>query len=236
MMKFSDRGEVKINSPCGVSIPPHHASKFTSKKSSLHALVVKRESSKKGFPDLLCTTWLRGIVLLEHLEGISERGPERFKTAIKYVFQGVTIHFVRVHPGAFFSIINNSLRLSDESTVKCATCEQPPELNAKEQKEAEDVTREIVMRLDGAASPARIVRWNKIATVPGTSTIVIVTSAPARAGATTGCLSVSGRSVFLVGHVSASNTREVDAGPAACDRESAPRAETLARSAGSNMQ
>ena len=83
MMKFSDRGEVKINSPCGVSIPSHHASKFTSRQSSLHALVVKRESSKKGFPDLLCTAWLRGIVLLEDLEGVSERVPEHLEAAIE---------------------------------------------------------------------------------------------------------------------------------------------------------
>ncbi len=44
----------------------------------------------------------------------------------------------------------------------------------------------------------------------------------ARTGATTG--SLSGRSVFnffLVGHVSVSDTREVDACPTACDRESA---------------
>jgi hypothetical protein len=92
-------------------------------------------------------------------------------------------------------------------------------LYAEEQKEAEDVTREIFMRLDGAASPARIVSWNKIASVPRTSTIVITTSASsARTGATTGSLSC--RSVFLVGHVSASDTREVDAYPTACDRES----------------
>ncbi len=58
------------------------------------------------------------------------------------------------------------------SAAECAACEQPPELYAKEQKEAEDVTREIVMRLDGAASPARIVRWNKIAAIPGTSTLL----------------------------------------------------------------
>jgi hypothetical protein len=116
--------------------------------------VVKRESSKKGFPDLLCTKWLRGVALLKHFEGITERGPESFKTGIEYVFQRVAIRFVRVHPGAFFSIINSGLRLSDESTAKFATCKQSPELYAEEQKEAEDVTREIFVRLDGAASPA----------------------------------------------------------------------------------
>jgi hypothetical protein len=103
-------------------------------------------------------------------------------------------------------------------------------LYAEEQKEAEDVTREIFVRLDGTASPAGIVSWNKIAPVPRTSTIIVATSASsARTGATTG--SLSGLSVFLVGHVSASDTREVDACPAACDREGATRAETLPRSA-----
>jgi len=106
-------------------------------------------------------------------------------------------------------------------------------LYTEEQKKAEDVTREIFVPLDSAASPARIVRWNKIAAIPRTSTVVIATRATVRAGATTGCW--SGRSVFLVGHVSASDTREVDAGPAACDRERAPM-RSLARSAGSNMQ
>ena len=108
-------------------------------------------------------------LLLEHLEGISERGPERFKTAIKYVFQGVAIHFVRVYPGTFFCIINSGLRLSDESTAKCATREQPPELDAEDQKEEEDVVREIFVLLDSTASPDRIVRWNKIAAIPRTS-------------------------------------------------------------------
>jgi hypothetical protein len=108
-------------------------------------------------------------------------------------------------------------------------------LYAKEQKEAEDVTREIFVLLDSAASPARIVTWNKIASVPRTSAIVITANASsARIGATTGCC--SSRSFFRVGHVVASDTREVDAGPAACDRESAPRAVALARSARSNMQ
>jgi hypothetical protein len=140
------------------------------------------------------------------------------EAAIEYVFQRVAIRFVHVHPDAFFGIINSGLRVSNESTSKCSTCEQPPELYTKEQKEAEDVTREIFGLLDSAASPARIVSWNKIASVPRTSAIVVATSArSARTGATTGRF----WGVFLVGHVVASNTREVDASPFACDRESA---------------
>jgi hypothetical protein len=91
-------------------------------------------------------------------------------------------------------------------------------LYAEEQKEAEDVTREIFVLLDSAASPARVVGWNKIASVPRTAAIIVSARASsARTGTTTGrCCGV-----FLVGHVVASNTREVDASPAACDRESA---------------
>jgi hypothetical protein len=160
------------------------------------------------------------------------------EAAIEYVFQRVAIRFVQVHPGAFFRVIDSGLFGSDKSPSKRATREQPPELYAEEQKEAEDVTREIFVLLDSAASPSRVISWNKIASVPRTAAIIVATRASsARTGATTGRL--SGRSVFLVRHVSASDTREVDAGPAACDRESTPRAGALARSARSarsNMQ
>jgi hypothetical protein len=71
--------------------------------------VVKRKSSKKSFPYLLCTKWLVSAAL-EHFEDISERGPEYFKAVIEDVFKRVAIRFVRVHPGAFFSIINSYLR------------------------------------------------------------------------------------------------------------------------------
>ena len=180
------------------------------------------ESSEKGFPDLLCTTGLRGSVLLEDLEGVRERVPEHLEAAIEYVFQRVAIRFVQVHPGAFFRVIDSGLFGSDKSSSKRASREQPPELYAEEQKEAEDVTREIFVPLDSAASPARVFCWNKIASVPSTAafTVIVATRASsARTGATTGRL--SGRSVFLVGHVSASDTREIDAGAAACDRENA---------------
>jgi hypothetical protein len=212
MVEFHNRIKVKVNSPRSVSIPPHHASKFTSKQRSLHAFVVERESSKKGFPDLLCTTGLRGSVLLEDLEGVRERVPEHLEAAIEYVFQRVAIRFVQVHPGAFFRVIDSGLFGSDKSLAKCATRQQPPELDAEEQKEAEDVTREIFVLLDSAASPSRVISWNKISSVPRTAAIIVATRASsARTGATTGRL--SGRSVFLVGHVSASDTREVDAVP-----------------------
>ena len=126
---------------------------------------------------------------MEHLEGISERVPEHLEAAIEYVFQRVAIRFVHVHPGAFLRVVDSGLRVSDESLAKCATRQQPPELYSEEQKEAEDVTREIFVPLDNAASPARIVSWNKIASVPRTSAIVV-------------CCSESGTWVWIVCTVS----------------------------------
>ena len=124
---------------------------------------------------------------MEHLEGISKRVPEHLEAAIEYVFQRVSIRFVQVHPGAFFRVVDSGLRVSDESPVMCATREQPPELYAKEQKEAEDVTREIFVLLDSAASPSRVVSWNKMASVPRTTAIVVSARASsARIGATKG--------------------------------------------------
>jgi hypothetical protein len=238
MVEFHNRIKVKVDSPWRVSFPPHHASKFTSKQRSLHAFVFERESSEKGFPDLLRTTGLRGSVFLKNLEGVREGFPEHLEAAIKYVFQRVAIRFVRVHPRTFLLVINGGLCISDKSPSKRATREQPPELDAKEQKKAEDVTREIFVPLDSAASPARVLCWNKIASVPSTAafTVVVATyrASSARTGATTGRL--SGRSVFLVSHVSASDTRDVDAGAAAGDRENAPMVGALAGSARSNVQ
>jgi hypothetical protein len=236
MVEFHNRIKVKVDSPWRVSFPPHHASKFTSKQRSLHAFVVEGEGSEEGFPDLLCTTGLRCSVLLENLEGVRERVPEQLEAAIEDVLQRVAIRVVRVHPRTFLCVIDSCLLLSDKSPSKRAAREQPPKLYAKEQKEAENVTGEIFVPLDSAASPARVVRWNKIASVPSTAAIIVATRASsARTGSTTGRW--SGRSVFLVGHVSASDTREVDAGPAACDRENAATwARALARSARSDMQ
>jgi hypothetical protein len=42
-----------VDSALGVSIQSHHAGDFAGEQNSLHALVVKRESSEKGFPYLL---------------------------------------------------------------------------------------------------------------------------------------------------------------------------------------
>jgi hypothetical protein len=83
----------------GVAIPSHHAGDFTGEQNSLHALVVKRESSEKGFPYLLGTQLLGRSVGVENFHSVSERGPEILKTAIKDVFKRVVVVLIQCHPG-----------------------------------------------------------------------------------------------------------------------------------------
>ena len=52
-VEFGDRCEMFVDGALRVSIPAHHAGDFAGEQNSLHALVVKRESSEKGFPYLL---------------------------------------------------------------------------------------------------------------------------------------------------------------------------------------
>jgi hypothetical protein len=56
-VEFGDRGEMTVDSALAVSIPAHHAGDFAGEQNSLHALVVKRESSEKGFPSASHTFW-----------------------------------------------------------------------------------------------------------------------------------------------------------------------------------
>ena len=95
------------------------------------------------------------------------------EAVIEYVFHRVAIRFVQVHPDAFFHVIDSGLFGSDKSPSERASREQPPELYAEEQKESEDVTREIFVLLDSAAIPARVVSWNQIASVPRTAAIIV---------------------------------------------------------------
>ena len=52
-VEFGDRCEMFVDGALRVSIPAYHAGDFTGEQNSLHAIVVKRESSEKGFPYLL---------------------------------------------------------------------------------------------------------------------------------------------------------------------------------------
>ena len=81
------------------------------------------------------------------------------------------------------------------------------------------------MRLDCASRPARIVGRNKITSAPRASVIVLACKSvtTVRSGTSTG--SLSGLSIFLVGHVSAaaSKTRKVDASDTTSESEGTVR-------------
>ena len=106
--------------------------------------MVKRESSEKGFPYLLGAQLLSGAVGVEHFHSVSERGPEILKSVIKDVFKCVTIMVIHFHPCVFFHIIDGKFGRGDKTWIEGATREKPTKLNAKEQKEAVDVTRKVV--------------------------------------------------------------------------------------------
>jgi hypothetical protein len=90
-VEFGDRGEMTVDNALGVSITSHHAGDFAGEQNSLHALVVKRENSEKGFPYLLGTHLLGRSVTVENFHSVGERGPEILKTAIEDVFKRVTV-------------------------------------------------------------------------------------------------------------------------------------------------
>jgi hypothetical protein len=66
-----------VDSALGVSIPSHHAGDFAGEQNSLHALVVKRESSEKGFPYLLGTQLLGRAVGVENFHSVGDSGAQR---------------------------------------------------------------------------------------------------------------------------------------------------------------
>ena len=82
VVEFGDRCEMFVDSALRVSIPSHHAGDFAGEQNSLHAFVVKRESSEKGFSYLLGTQLLGRAVGVENFHSVSERGPEILKAVI----------------------------------------------------------------------------------------------------------------------------------------------------------
>jgi hypothetical protein len=73
-------------------------------------------------------------VVVEHLHGISERGPKILKSAIEDVFKRVAIMSIHFHPGSFFSVIDGKFGRSDESAGECAVREKSTKLDTEEQK------------------------------------------------------------------------------------------------------
>jgi hypothetical protein len=219
-VEFGDRGEMTVDSALGVSIPAYHAGDFAGEQNSLHAFVVKRESSEQGFPYLLGTQLLGRAVGVENFHGVGERGPEILKTAIEDVFKRVTVVLIQCHPSIFFSVVDHKVCLGYKSAGEGAACQNPTKLDAEDQEEAEDMAGKVFMRLDTASFKFGIVRW-KVGFAPGAMTVIIaVCSAALTAESTT-----SSRSVILViRHVAAgvSKVWKVDAGPAACDSKCSP--------------
>jgi hypothetical protein len=122
-------------------------------------LVVKRESSKKGFPYLLGTQLLSRAVGVENFHSVGERGPEILKAAIEDIFQRVTVVLIQCHPGMFFSVVDCKVSLGYKSEGEGATRQNPAKLDAEDQEEAINMAGKVLMRLDTAAFKCCIIRW-----------------------------------------------------------------------------
>jgi hypothetical protein len=220
-VEFGDRGKMTVDNALGVSIPVHHAGNFTSEQNSLHAPVVKRESSKKGFPYLLGTQLLGRAVGVENFHRIGERGPEILKSAIEDVFKRVTVMLIHCHPGLFFSVIDRKFSLGDKSTSEGAARENPTKLDAEDQEEAVDMAGKVFMRLDTAVFKCGVIR-RKLGFAPWAMAAVVIAFKSAER--TTAESTTSSRSVFLVRHVAAagSKTRKVDASATASEGKNTP--------------
>jgi hypothetical protein len=155
-----------IDSALGVSIPSHHAGDFAGEQNSLHALVVKRENSEKGFPYLLGTQLLGRSVGVKNFHSVGERGPEVLKAAIEDVFKRVTVVLIQCHPGIFFSVVDRNVYRGYKSAGEGAARQNPTKLDAEDQEEAVDMAGKVFMRLDTATFKCGIVRW-KVGFAPG---------------------------------------------------------------------
>jgi hypothetical protein len=218
-VEFGDRGEMTVDCPIGVSIPAHHAGDFAGEQNSLHALVVKRESSEKGFPYLLGTHLLSRAVGVENFHRISERGPEILEAGIKDVFKHVTVLLVQCHPSIFFSVVDHKVGLGYKSAGEGIACQNPTKLDAEDQEEEVDMARIVFMRLYTAVFKNCII-WQKIGFTPGSMAVILAVSNAMRE---TAASTTSSRSVILVvRHVAAavSETRKVDAGTTASEGKS----------------
>ena len=194
MTEFGARGEMTVDSALGVSIPAHHAGVFAGEQNSLHTLVVKRESSEKGFPYLLGTQLLGRAVGVENFHSVSERGPEILKSVIEDVFKRVTVVLIQCHPGIFFNVVNHKVCLGYKNAGEGATCQNPTKLDAEDQEEAVDMAGKVFMGLDTAVFKCGIIRW-KVGFAPGAMTVVITVGSAAQPTAES---TTSSRSVIFV--------------------------------------
>jgi hypothetical protein len=181
-VEFGDRGEMTVDIAFGVSIPAHHAGDFAGDQNSLHALVINRESSEKGFPYLLGTQLLGRSVGVENFHRVSERGPEILKSVIEDVFKRVTVVLIQCHPGIFFSVVDRRVCLGYKRSGEGAARQDPTKLDAEDQEQVVDMSGKVFMRLDTAEFKCGIVRW-KVGFAPGEMTVVIAVGSAARATA-----------------------------------------------------
>jgi len=209
-VNFGDRGKMTVDCALGVAIPAHHAGNLTGKQNSLHALVIEREGSKEGLPNLLSTHRLGRAVGVENFDGVGKRGPEILETAVKDVFKRVAVLLVHSHPSSFFGAVDSKLSRGHKGAGDGAARENPAKLDTEDLEEAVDMARNILMRLDTTAVEGTLVLW-KIRGSPGArlARILTVSSAACAAAETTaGSRSV----VFAVRHAAAaSKSRKVDA-------------------------
>ncbi len=141
------------------AIPAHHAGDFAGEQNILHALVVKRESSEKGFPYLLGTQLLGRAVGVQNFHSVGERGPEILKAAIKDVFKRVAVVLIQCHPGIFFSVVDRKVCLGYKSAGEGTARENLAKLDAEHQEKAVDMAGKVFMRLDTATFKCGIIRW-----------------------------------------------------------------------------
>jgi hypothetical protein len=140
-----------MTAPLESPIPANHAGDFAGEQNSLHALVVKRESSEKGFPYLLGTQLVGRAVGVENFHSVGERGPEILETVIKDVFKRVTVFkrvvvvLVQCHPSIFFCVVYHKVGLGYKSAGEVAAHQKPTKLDAEDQEEVVDMARKVFM-------------------------------------------------------------------------------------------
>jgi hypothetical protein len=83
--------------------------------------VLKRESIKKGFPDVLRSQLLGGFVGVEDGDGVGELRPKMSKTPIHCVFEKVTFMCVQSHPHGLLGVVDGEVIGGDECTAECTT-------------------------------------------------------------------------------------------------------------------
>ena len=150
MASFIDFSKVDVDIALGIAVPSHHGGHFASEEDGLHALVLKRESIKKGSPDVLRAQLLDNCVGVEDGDGVGELRPKMSKAQIHCVFEKITFMCVQSHPRCLLVVVDGEVISGDECTVECTAGQNPAVLNAEGLEEAPDVVRNMIVALDHA--------------------------------------------------------------------------------------